>query len=188
MKEASLTKQLICICILIVGIIFIALGIILPKELLPIYEENIYNKLKQPLIFVNNSEDINKEDNQLETDIAYIYIRNGLVLTSYNITNVITNYNKDILKYITDKNGKFIYKNKLYYYYYNYINNNEIRISLTNDNYINEMRKKILHTILIITGLTFTICSLILIIWSNNLVNKIILLKFSDYNYYEIVD
>ena len=177
MKESSLTKQLIIICILIVGIIFIALGIILPKELLPIYEENIYNKLKQPLIFVNNSEDINKEDNQLETDIAYIYIRNGLVLTSYNITNVVPNYNKDILKYITDKNGKLIYKNKLYYYYYNYINDNEIRISITNDYYINEMRKKILHTILIITGLTFTICSLILIIWSNNLVNKIILLK-----------
>ena len=39
------------------------------------------------------------------------------------------------------------------------------------------MRKDILHTILIITGVTFTICSLILIIWSNNLVNKIILLK-----------
>ena len=73
MKKTSLTKQLISICILIVGIIFIALGIILPKELLPIYEENIYNKLKQPLIFVNNSEDINKEYNEIETDIAYIY-------------------------------------------------------------------------------------------------------------------
>ena len=41
MKETPLTKQLISLCILIVGIIFIALGIILPKELLPIYEENI---------------------------------------------------------------------------------------------------------------------------------------------------
>ena len=39
------------------------------------------------------------------------------------------------------------------------------------------MRGNILHTILIITGITFTICSLILIIWSNNLVNQIILLK-----------
>ena len=64
MKETSLTNQLIFICILIVGIICITLGIILPKELLPIYEENIYNKLKQPLIFVNDSEDINKEDKE----------------------------------------------------------------------------------------------------------------------------
>lgn len=177
MKEISLTNQLIFICILIVGIIFTALGIILPKELLPIYEENIYNKLKQPLIFVNNSEDINKEDINNETDIAYIYIINGSILTSYNINNVIPNYNNDILKYITNNNGKFIYKNKTYYYYNNYTSNNGIKISLTNDKYINKMRKDILHTILIITGVTFTICSLILIIWSNNLVNKIILLK-----------
>ena len=177
MRETSLTKQLISICILIVGIIFIALGIILPKELLPIYEENIYNKLKQPLIFVNNSEDINKEDNELDTDIAYIYVRNGSISTSYNIDNVISSYSSDILKYITQKNGKFVYKNKTYYYYYNYVNKDEIRISLTNDNYINEMRKNVFHTIFIITGVAFTTCSLILIIWSNNLVNNIILLK-----------
>jgi len=177
MKETSLTKQLISICILIVGIIFIALGIILPKELLPIYEENVYNKLKQPLIFVNNSEDINKEDSTLDTDIAYIYIINNNILTSSNINQVIPNYSNNILNYITNKNGKFIYKNKVYYYYNNYIDKNEMRISLTNDKYINEMRKNILHTILIIIGISFTICSLILIIWSNNLVNKIILLK-----------
>ena len=67
MKEVSLTNQLISICILIVGIICITLGIILPKELLPIYEENIYNKLKQPLIFVNDEDDINKEDINSET-------------------------------------------------------------------------------------------------------------------------
>ena len=177
MKEVSLTNQLISICILIVGIICITLGIILPKELLPIYEENIYNKLKQPLIFVNNSDDINKENINSETDIAYIYIINNIILTSYNIDNVIENYNNDILKYIKDKKGKFIYKNKLYYYYNNYIDNNEIKISITNDNYINNMRKNILQTILLITGISFTICSLILIVWSNNLVHNIILLK-----------
>ena len=150
MKEISLTNQLIFICILIVGIICIALGIILPKELLPIYEQNIYNKLKQPLIFVNNSEDINKEDINNETDIAYIYIINDSILTSYNINNVISNYSNDILKYIKNKQGKFTYRNKTYYYYNNYTINNEIKISLTNDNYINEMRRNILHTILIV--------------------------------------
>ena len=177
MKEVSLTNQLISICILIVGIICITLGIILPKELLPIYEENIYNKLKQPLIFVNDQEDINKEDINSESDIAFIYIINESILTSYNIDNVIENYNNNILKYIKDKKGKFIYKNKLYYYYNNYIDNNEIKISITNDNYINNMRKNILQTILLITGISFTICSLILIVWSNNLVHNIILLK-----------
>lgn len=177
MKEVSLTNQLIFICILIVGIICITLGIILPKELLPIYEENIYNKLKQPLIFVNDSEDINKEDINSETDIAYIYIINDRILTSYNINDVISNYDNEILNYIKNTKGKFIYKNKLYYYYNNYIDNNEIKISITNDNYINGMRKNILQTIFIITGISFTICSLILIVWSNNLVTNIILLK-----------
>ena len=177
MKEVPLTNQLIFICILIVGIISITLGIILPKELLPIYEENIYNKLKQPLIFVNNSDDINKEDIDNETDIAYIYIINDNILTSYNINNVITKYNQNILKYITKDKGKIIYKNKIYYYYNHHISKNELKISITNDKYINEIRKKILNTILIITGVSFTICSLILIIWSNNLVNNIILLK-----------
>ena len=76
MKEVSLTNQLISICILIVGIICITLGNILPKKLLPIYEENIYNKLKQPLIFVNDINDLDKEDISSETDIAYIYIIN----------------------------------------------------------------------------------------------------------------
>ena len=177
MKEVSLTNQLIFICILIVGIICITLGIILPKELLPIYEENIYNKLKQPLILVNNSEDINKEDINNETDIAYIYIINDTILTSYNINNVIPNYSNNLLKNITDNYGKFTYKNHTYYYYNNYITKKEVKITLTNDNYINQMRKDVLHTILIITGISFTICSLILIIWSNNLVNNIILLK-----------
>ena len=176
MKEVSLTNQLIFICILIVGIISITLGIILPKELLPIYEENIYNKLKQPLIFVNDSEDINKKDFENETDIAYIYVLNDITLASYNINNVIPNYNNDIIKYITNNKGKFEYKNKTYYYY-TYITNNKYIISLTNDKYINEMRRNILHTILILNGISFLICSLILIIWSNNLVNKIILLK-----------
>ena len=73
MKKISLTQQLLYICILIVGIIFIALGIILPKELLPIYEENIYNKLKLPLTFIRNSDDINDDTNFYDTDIAYIY-------------------------------------------------------------------------------------------------------------------
>lgn len=176
MKKMSLTNQLILICIIIISIICITLGLILPKELLPIYEENIYNKLKQPLIFVNNSDDINDEIDS-DTDIAYIYIINDKILTSYNIKDVIYDYNNSIFKYITDTKGKFIYKNKTYYYYNNYINNNEVKISLTNDDYISSMKSNILYTIFIIIGISFTICSLIIIIWSNNLVNNIILLK-----------
>ena len=106
MKKLSLTKQLLYICILIIGIIFIALGIILPNELLPIYEENIYNKLKQPLIFINNN---SSNTINYDTDIAYIYIVNGEIKLTYNVNKVITNYSPEILKYITNDSGKFIY-------------------------------------------------------------------------------
>ena len=177
MKKLSLTNQLLYICLIIVGIICITLGLILPKFLLPIYEENIYNNLKQPLFFVSNIEDINKYNNMKNTDIAYIYQYNDIILTSQNIKNIIPNYDNDILNKTTNNYGKFIYKNKIYYYYHTYNNNNENIISITNDKYINNMKYNIFRTILIITGLSFTLCSLILILWSNNLVNKIIILK-----------
>lgn len=175
MKKISLTKQLIYIIILIVGIIFIALGIILPKELLPIYEENIYNKLKEPLYFINKTDDIYNDRNN--ADIAYVYIIQNKVYISNNINSVIDNYNDIILNYINYDKGKFIYKNKIYYYYKRPMENNRYIISLTNDNYINKMKKDILYTILIVTGLSFTLSSLLLILWSNNLVSSIIILK-----------
>lgn len=177
MKKISLTNQLIYICILIIGIISIALGIILPKELLPIYEENIYNKLKQPLFFITNKEDINFNNGKEDTDIAYIYKINNTIYSSYNIEDVIPSFDSSILNYTKNSYGKFIYNNKLYYYYHTYKSKNETIISLTNDKYISTMKKDILLTILIVTGLSFTFCSLILIVWSNNLVSNIIILK-----------
>ena len=177
MKKISLTNQLIYICILIIGIISIALGIILPKELLPIYEENIYNKLKQPLFFITNEEDINFNNDKEDTDIAYIYKINNTIYSSYNIEDVIPSFDSSILNYTKNSYGKFIYNNKLYYYYHTYKSKNETIISLTNDKYISTMKKDILLTILIVTGLSFTFCSLILIVWSNNLVSNIIILK-----------
>ena len=176
MKKISLTKQLIYITALIIGIIFIALGIILPKKLLPIYEENIYNKLKQPLVFIKNNENIDKFTMHLDTDISYIYIANNKVFTSYNMFDIMPSFDEKIINYLTKDYGKFLFKNKLYYYYKTNINNSII-ISLTNDKYINNMKNDILYTILLITGISFTICSLILILWSNNLVNKIVILK-----------
>lgn len=177
MKKISLTNQLIYICILIIGIISIALGIILPKELLPIYEENIYNKLKQPLFFITNADDINIDKDIDDTDIAYIYKINNTIHSSYNLEDVIPNFNSSILNYTKNSYGKFIYNKKVYYYYHAYKSKNETIISLTNDKYISAMKKDILLTILIVTGLSFTLSSLILIIWSNNLVSNIIILK-----------
>ena len=177
MKKMSLTKQLVYICVLIVGIIFVALGIILPKELLPIYEENIYNKLKQSLMFIRTVDDIDDIISYEDTDISYIYEYNDLILTSQNIYDVVKKYTDDIINYTTDNYGKIIFKNNLYYYYQITNAKNETILSITNDEYVNTMKKDALYTILLVTGLSFTLCSLILIVWSNNLVNDIIILK-----------
>ena len=56
--KLSLTEQLLVVCIFILGIVVISLGIILPNDLIPIYETNVYNYLKQPLSFVQNEEDV----------------------------------------------------------------------------------------------------------------------------------
>ena len=175
MKKLSLTKQLLYICILIIGIIFIALGIILPNELLPIYEENIYNKLKQPLSFIRTSDDVSNNNN--DTDIAYIYQNSEVILVSKNIDDVVKNFDTDIINYTTQNYGKIVYKNRLYYYYNSSNNQSGSIISITNDKYINNQRKDTLYTIFLITGLSFTLCSLIIIVWSNSLVNDIKILK-----------
>ena len=49
MRKPNLTEQLLFICIVIVAIIVISLGIILPRTLLPIYEDNLYNYLRDTL-------------------------------------------------------------------------------------------------------------------------------------------
>lgn len=173
MKRVSLPYQLIYICILIIGIIFITLGLILPKELLPIYEENIYNKLKQPLFFISDTNDINNEGN---SDIAYIYKINNNIYSSNNINDIVNEFDSDFLLLIKNNYGRITYKNKLYYYY-TYVNQNYSIISITDDSYINKMKEDVLYTIFIVVGISFALCSLILVLWSNNLVNNIIILK-----------
>ena len=175
-RNISLTEQLLYICILIVTIIVISLGIILPKTLLPIYEENLYNYLKQPLNFLDNIDDVN--NNKITSQVAYIYIReNNEVDISGNIESIIDIENLDnIIKNINKDYGKFKYKQKTYYYY-NLKNSNNRKIAITDDSYISEMKKNIFSIILTIVGITFAIVSIIIILWSNKLVNRIKKLK-----------
>ena len=49
----KLSRQLFVVIALSFSIILISLGIILPKSMLPVYEKNLYNYLKQPLELVN---------------------------------------------------------------------------------------------------------------------------------------
>lgn len=178
MRKQSLTNQLIFVCVSILGIVIFALGVILPNNLVPIYEANVYNYLRQPLSFFQTADDIN--DNKITTEVAYIYISsNNIVSVSDNIESVV-NIN-DIDKLLSNlnfgkENGKFIYNRNIYYYVVS-DSNNGVRIAITNDSYISNMKRDIYLIIFKVVGITFVLVSFFILAWSNNLLNRIKRLK-----------
>jgi len=175
-NKFSLTEQLLYICILIISIIVISLGIILPKTLLPIYEENLYNYLKQPLSFLENIESIS---NKINSEVAFIYVndKTDTITISENLQSILNIDNLDrIIAKMNSQYGKIKHNTKTYYYYL--VNSsNEKKIAITNDKYITDMKKNMFSIILLIVGITFAIVSIIIITWSNKLVNRIKKLK-----------
>ena len=174
-QKINLTEQLLIVCIVILGIIVISLGIILPNNLVPIYETNVYNYLKQPLSFVQNEDDVN---DSINTEIAYIYI-NDLSTTSISVSdNVFEIIDIQDISKLLDKidltatEGKFKYKRDTYYYVSS-ISRNQIKIAFTNDTYIEKMRHSILIAIFRVVGITFVLVTFFVLAWANNLVNRI---------------
>lgn len=174
MIKSSLTEQLFIVFMIILGIMIISLGIILPDRLIPIYETNVYNYLRQPLSFLQNEEDIN--DNTINTEVAYLYINgNNTISISDNLEEIIdiNDIDKLLAKLdLTADNGKFRYKRSTYYYVTS-ISNGKIKIAITNDVYISYMKKSILLIIFKVIGISFVLVSLFILVWSNHLVSRI---------------
>ena len=172
MRKPNLTEQLLFICIVIVVIMIISLGIILPGNLLPIYEDNLYNYLGESLNILDSP-----ENSKINSEVAYIYVNNENIYISNNLNKVIgLDSPKEILSKINKEEGKFLY-NKKVYYYSTITSNNTKKIALTGSSYINDMRISIFKIILLVVGITFIIVSMVILIWSNNLVNRIKKLK-----------
>lgn len=172
MKQ-NLYQQLFSLAIAIFIIIFIFLGLVLPNGLKPIYEKNIYQYLKQPLPFITS--DIDEGTGM--GDIAYLYLTSDDdMVASSNFEEVTNATPNDILKYITKEYGKYQYKGKTYYYntsYTKYVTS----VSITNNSYIEQIKKDILYTIFPILALTLVIITTLIILWSRKLVMKIEHLK-----------
>ena len=173
-RKTKLSHQLISLIVLAFVILFISLGVILPKMLIPVAEKNIYTYLSEPLKFVSNSP-IDKS--LLNTEIAYIYIVDNDVATSENIRQVISIKDiKKLLSYMNDDYGKFSYDHHTYYYYT--ISRDGIKkIAISNDSYINETKEAILGTIFPIVLSTCLLIGLLLVLWSSFIVKKIEKLK-----------
>lgn len=171
MIKTTLYRQLVSIAIIICGIIFISLGLLLPKLLLPIYEKNIYQYLKQPLELIEN----NIEQTELE-DVAYIYVLDDEIIVSENLKDIIDIDAKQILDRIDNEYGKFTYLGKTYYYY-NIKTQYISKTALTNNNYLMEIRSDVMKTLLPIIIGTLLIAVGIIMLWANQLVKKIYHLK-----------
>lgn len=173
-RKTKLSHQLVALIGLAFVILFISLGVILPKMLIPVAEKNVYTYLSEPLKFVGN----NRIDKSLlNTEVAYIYIVDDTMTTSENIQQVINISDTDkLLSYIKDDYGKFSYNHDTYYYYT--ITKDKItKVAISNDSYINETKAAILSAIFPIVLSTCLLIGLLLVIWSSFIVKKIEKLK-----------
>ena len=169
----KLSKQLVWLVGFIFVILFIILGLVLPKMLIPVAENNIYNYLREPLQLVN----ANVDYKLLDTEIAYIYVVGDSVLTTKNLQDELDIDNvSSLMKKINNEYGKIKYKHK-YYYYYAIENERVKKIAITNDSYINKTKTEILGSIFPIVLGTCLLIGLILVAWSTIIVKKIEKLK-----------
>ena len=174
LSKIKLSKQLFIIIGIAFALLFISLGVVLPKLLIPVAEANLYNYLSEPLKFIDGEFD----KKLYNTEVAYLYVaKDKDVLFSDNITDVI-NVNKpeNLLNKIVDIYGKFEYNHRTYYYY-TITNDKFKKIAISNDNYINRTKADILGTIFPIVLITFLMIGLILGVWSLIIVLKIEKLK-----------
>lgn len=187
--KSKLSHQLLSIILIAFSIIIISIGIIIPNTMLPIYEKNLYNYLKQPLDFID--EDI--VDNSISTQIAYIYIYNNNISYSDNFTSLVKGNNIEL--FISNMNntyGNFYYHGQKYYYYTT-TKDKIKRIAFTDNTYIIQSKNDSWRNIFPIIFITFLTVALILIFWSSMVVRKIERLKskidhIDDDNYNHKID
>ncbi len=168
-----LLKQLLLIGLTSTLILYISLGIVLPKVLLPVYEKNIYQYLEHPLELIQNDIDVAEFDEE----VAYLYVTsNNDIIVSNNISKITNLSPEQILVNINKDYGKFKYLDKTYYYNTartKYV----LKIAITNNDYIKEIKLDIFSTLFPIIFLTLLLISVVMLLWSRNLIKKIEKLK-----------
>lgn len=169
----KLSRQLLSLIAIIFAIVFISLGIVLPRFLLSVSESSMYAYLSEPLKVIESDID----NKLLNTKIAYLYIIDGNIVMNDNFNTLkgIDNPNK-ILSKMKNQYGKFLYNHKLYYYY-KIETESSIKIAISDDSYINDKRNEILKAIFPIVLLTCTLIGLTLVGWISVIVKKIEKLK-----------
>lgn len=173
MYKNTLMRQFVSIILFIFGIIFISLGLLFPQVLLPVYEQSVYTLLKQPLEVINS----NFDDTSLKSNVAFLYVVNGRdILASANLNTIISLTSEQVASKITDEYGKFVHSGKTYYYNTS-ADDHVIKVAITNDSHIINIKRDILNTIFPILIFTFILVLGIIILWSRQIIKKIEHLK-----------
>ena len=168
----NLYRQILTIVLVMFALIYISFAIVFPRVLLPIYEKNIYLYLKNPLDVVQT--DTFSKD--IDSKIAYIYVENDVITVSKNMDKVTNLPTNQIMKNIKGEYGKFVYKNKTYYYYTKK-DESSYRVAITSDAYIRQMRTDILEALFPVLFVTLLLMIAIVAWWSQLLAQKIHHLK-----------
>lgn len=168
----NLHRQLITLTLILVALIYVSVVVIIPKALTPIYEKSLYLYLETPLGFIEND----VFDNEIKSNIGYIFIQNNSYIASSNLKNIIPLDTEKILDKIDKVQGKFTYLGKTYYY--SMANDNHTqKISITNNEYIKETRNDLIASILPILIIVLAFILILVALWSRNLIEKILHLK-----------
>ena len=168
--KIDLAKQNFILAITIFSVIFISVGVVLPKALTPIYEKILYENLSEPLNFVDDN------SYNIDTDISYLYFEGNEKVYTNNLKKIIDLTPEQIKERVNNNYGKFKYHGKTYYYYKSY-SNNTLKIALTDNSSIIEMSNDILIIIMPILLFTFIIVLTLMLIWSRRTLRRIGYLK-----------
>jgi two-component system sensor histidine kinase CssS len=166
--ENKLGRQLLLILIITFDIILITVVFFLPKIVNPIYEAVIYDSLKGPIDMIE--EDIG--DNNINRDVAYVYIHDNKIFRSKNYDAIIDVKKEDLLPNITKEFGSFKFNDKLYYYY-SIIENGGQRVAVANESYLANIKNELMISIITIFLISFAIVAIIIFVWSSIVVRKI---------------
>ena len=170
--KIELSKQLIIITTISLLIMIVSITLILPKALEPFFEQAVYSYLSQPLEFFDNETFLNRNQ-----DVAYIIYKDDRTYISSNYKEVlkIEDYSK-LIKLIKNNQGSFTFSNRKFYYYRKMDRGNNV-IAITNDKYIELLRRNYLGVLIPIIIITYLIIIVLLVFWSRFIVNRLEKLK-----------
>lgn len=168
----NLHRQLLIITLIVFALIYVSVIIIIPKALTPIYEKSLYLYLETPLGFIKND----VFDSDIQSNIGYIFIQDNTLVESNNLKSIIDLDADKILDKIDKDHGKFNYHGKTYYYSAT-SDNNTYKISITNNDYIKEIKADIIASIFPTLAIVLAIILILVAAWSQQLIEKISHLK-----------